>query len=112
MEVTEYQEKTTDMPQVTDKLYHITEYTSPWAGFEITNLVVIDTDCIGNFDSNYHTISTTMAPYQRRKVSGHINLYYVIDFAFFFSLFPLEFATAKHIPLNLRLTIVDMATHT
>jgi hypothetical protein len=70
------------MPHVTDKLYHIIEYISPWAGFEITNLVVIDTDCIGNFDCNYPTISTTMAPLPR-----HINLYYVIDFASFFRFF-------------------------
>ena len=33
--------KTTDLPQVTDKLYHIMLYTSPWAGFELTTLVVI-----------------------------------------------------------------------
>jgi len=32
-----------------------------WAGFELITLVVIDTDCIGNYSSNYHTITTTMA---------------------------------------------------
>jgi len=32
------------------------EYTSPWAGFKITTLVVISTDCIGRCKSNYHTI--------------------------------------------------------
>ena len=30
-----------------------------WSGFELTTLVVIETDCIGSFKSNYHTITTT-----------------------------------------------------
>jgi hypothetical protein len=30
------------------------------AGFELTTLVVIHTDCIGSCQSNYHTIMTTM----------------------------------------------------
>jgi hypothetical protein len=38
------------------------EYTSPWAGFELSTLVVIGTNCIGSCKSNYHTIITTMAP--------------------------------------------------
>jgi hypothetical protein len=38
------------------------EYTSPWAWFELTTLVVIGTDCIGSCKSNYHT--TTTAPLQ------------------------------------------------
>jgi hypothetical protein len=33
-----------------------------WVGFELTNLVVIRTDSIGSHNSNYHTITTTMAP--------------------------------------------------
>ena len=37
------------------------EYTSPWAGFELSTLVVIGTNCIGSCKSNYHTIITTMA---------------------------------------------------
>ena len=35
------------------------ECTSPWAGFELTTLVVIGTDWIGSFKVNYHTITTT-----------------------------------------------------
>ena len=33
-----------------------------WVGFELTALVVIGNDCIGSCKSNYHTITTTMAP--------------------------------------------------
>jgi hypothetical protein len=36
-------------------------YTSPWAGFQLTTLVVIGTDYIGSCKSNYHTITTTTA---------------------------------------------------
>jgi len=44
-----YHEKTTDLSQVTVKLYHIMLYTSTWAGF---------------WPHNYHmiTITTKMAP--------------------------------------------------
>ena len=34
-----------------------------WAVFELTALVVIGTDCISYYRSNYHTIMATMAPF-------------------------------------------------
>ena len=54
-------EKTSDMSQVTDKLYHIMLYTSPWSRFELTTSVVIGTDCICSYKSNYHTTTATTA---------------------------------------------------
>ena len=50
-------EKTTDLPQVTDKLFHIILYTSHRSRFEPTTSVVIGTDCICSFKSNCHTIT-------------------------------------------------------
>ena len=42
-----------------DKHYHIMFY---WTVFKLTTLVVIGTDCIGSFKSNYHMVTTTTAP--------------------------------------------------
>jgi len=55
-------EKTTDLPQVTDKLYHIVLCTSPWARVKHPTSVVIGTVCTGSSKSNYHTITATTAP--------------------------------------------------
>ena len=53
-----------DLSQVTDKLYDKKLYRIHlvWAEFDLTTLVVISTDCIGSYKSNYHTIKTMTAP--------------------------------------------------
>ena len=56
----EYQEKTTDLWQVTDNLNGWIEYTMN--GIELTTLVVMDTDYTCNCKSNHHT---TIRPWPR-----------------------------------------------
>ena len=41
-------------------------------GFELTTLVVIATDCIGSYKSNYHTITTMMIPFSNKNDSNEI----------------------------------------
>ena len=53
--------KTTDLSQVTDKLYHIMLCTSPWSRCELTTSMLKGTDCVGSCKSNYHTIMAMMA---------------------------------------------------
>ena len=48
-----------------DTFYHIMLYRIhlAWAGFQLPTVVVIGTDCIACYKSNYHIITTTTAPF-------------------------------------------------
>jgi hypothetical protein len=51
------------------------EYSSPWAGFELVALVMIDIDCTrtGSCKSNYHTITTRTTPLSNYPVLSFIS---------------------------------------
>jgi hypothetical protein len=70
----EYLEKTTNLLQV-----------------ELITLVVIGTDCIGSYKSNYHTIMTTTAPFRIRMSEenswNHLCKFYILQNIAFILLF-------------------------
>ena len=76
-------EKTTDLSQVTDKLYHQISYTSLWSRFYLTTSEVIGTDCKGRCKSNDHTITAMTAPGVFSPFYIYINIPYyfkVLDY--------------------------------
>jgi len=84
-------QKTTDLSQVTAKLYHIMLYTSPWSRCELTASVVIGTDCIGCYKTNTRSRSRrpphkyVKSSYQIPKLGNIIEkLYGFINFQIVF----------------------------
>jgi hypothetical protein len=73
--------KTTNLSQVTDKLYHITLYTLSWSKFELTTSMMTGTDCIGSSKSNYHAMTATTARiYALRFLLSLVNCDHLIIF--------------------------------
>ena len=56
--------KTSDLSQVTDKLYLIMLHTSPCSRFELTTSAVIDNDCKGNNYNQYWCLWLELCHYR------------------------------------------------
>jgi hypothetical protein len=75
-------EITTDLSQVTDKLYHIMLYTSPWSRFELTTTVGIGTDWIDSWfsiRSRYWPRYWPRWPLWKFKETSKVTIYFKLE---------------------------------